>query len=163
MNNAHWHLLLNHIPVLGVWFALAAMLIGLVFRNVVMMRSSWVLLVVCALMTIPVYLTGDPAEEMVERLPGVSEQILDQHEDLGKPALISMLILGALALGSLAISWRNEKWVRPLAIPTIALTLLCGGLIVYTAYLGGQVRHSEIRSGTSINAPPKDKDKHGRD
>jgi uncharacterized membrane protein len=122
-----------------------------------MMRSSWVLLVVCALMTIPVYLTGEPAEETVEHLPGVSEQILDQHEDLGKPALIGMLILGALALGSLGVSWRNETRMRPLAIPTMALTVLCGGLIGYTAFLGGQVRHSEIRSGTSINAPPQDK------
>jgi uncharacterized membrane protein len=157
MNSAHWHLVLNHIPVLGVWFALAWMLTALILRNVVMMRSSWVLLVVCALMTIPVYLTGEPAEEAVEHLPGVSEQILDQHEDLGQPALVGMLILGALALGSLGVSWRNEKWVRPLGISSLFLTIVCGGLIGYTAFLGGQIRHSEIRSGTSINAPPRDK------
>jgi uncharacterized membrane protein len=155
-NSTHWHLLLNHIPVLGVWFALAAMVVAFAFRNIVMMRSSWVLLVLCALMTIPVYLTGEPAEDMVEKLPGVSTQILDQHEDIGKPALIGVLILGALALGSLAISWRNEKWVRPAAIPLMVFTVLCGGLLGYTAYLGGQVRHSEIRSTTSSTVPPID-------
>ncbi|MEO6906615.1 MAG: hypothetical protein ABI210_01875 [Abditibacteriaceae bacterium] len=95
MNNAHLHLLLNHFPVLGVWFALAAMAVAFALRNVVMMRSSWVLLVLCALMTIPVYLTGEPAEDMVERLPGVSKPILEQHEDVAKPAMIGMLILGA--------------------------------------------------------------------
>lgn len=157
MSSTHWHLILNHIPVLGVWFALAAMVVAFAFRNTLMMRSSWVLLVVCALMTIPVYLTGEPAEDVVERLPGVSEQILDQHEDLGKPAMIGMLILGALALGALGISWTSEKWVRPLAIPLMVTTVLCGGFLGYTAYLGGQIRHSEIRSGTSINAPPQDK------
>lgn len=156
MNSTHWHLLLNHIPILGVWFALAAMLVAFAFRNVVMMRSSWVLLVLCALMTIPVYLTGEPAEDMVERLPGVSEQILDQHEDIGKPAMIGMLILGALALGALAVSWRTEKWVRPLAIPLMVITVLSGGFLAYTAYLGGQIRHSEIRPANSISASPQD-------
>lgn len=156
MNSTHLHLLLNHIPVLGVWFALAAMVVAFAFRDVVMMRSSWVLLVFCALITIPVYLTGEPAEDMVEKLPGVSTQILEQHEDIGKPALIGMEILGLLALGSLAISWRNEKWVRPLGITSMLFTVLCGGVLAYTAYLGGQVRHSEIRSTTSTNAPPMD-------
>lgn len=157
MNSAHWHLLLNHIPVLGVWFALAAMLVGLTFRNVVMMRSSWVLLVVCALMTIPVYLTGEPAEDMVELLPGVSKPILEEHEDIGKTAYLCMGVLGVLALGSLVISWRKDKWLRPLVVVSLLFTTLCGGVLGYTAFLGGQIRHSEIRSGTSINAPPKDK------
>lgn len=154
MNNAHWHLLLNHIPVLGVWFALAWMLAALILRNAPMMRSSWVALIVCALAAIPVYLTGEPAEEIVEHLPGVSEAILDQHEDIGKIAFFGMEALGVLALGSLVVSWRNEKWLRPLAVTSLLFTALCGGVLGYTAYLGGQIRHSEIRDNASLIAPP---------
>jgi uncharacterized membrane protein len=154
MNNAHWHLLLNHVPVLGVWFALAWMLAALILRNAVMVRSSWVALIVCALAAIPVYLTGEPAEEIVEGLPGVSKAILEQHEDIGKIAFIGMEVLGALALGALAVSWRNEKWLRPLAVTLVLLTTLCGAVLGYTAYLGGQVRHSEIRPNASGVALP---------
>lgn len=154
MNNAHWHLLLNHIPVLGVWFALAWMLAALLLRNAPMVRSSWVALIVCAVAAIPVYLTGEPAEEVVEHLPGVSEAILEQHEDIAKVAFIGMEVLGVLALGALAASWRNEKWLRPLAVTSLVFTTLCGGVLGYTAYLGGQIRHSEIRSDTSGVAPP---------
>jgi uncharacterized membrane protein len=154
MSSTHWHLLLNHIPVLGVWFALAWMLAALILRNAAMMRSSWVALGVCALMAIPTYLTGEPAEETAERLPGVSKPILEQHEDIGKSAFIGMEVLGALALGSLAVSWRKDKWLPPLAVASLLLTTVCGGVLGYTAYLGGQVRHSEIRANASGVAPP---------
>jgi hypothetical protein len=142
---------------LGVWFALAWMLAALILRNAPMMRSSWVALVVCALAAIPVYLTGEPAEETVEHLPGVSKPILEQHEDIGKTAFIGMEVLGVLALGSLGVSWRNEKWLRPLAVTSLLFTALCGGGLGYTAYLGGQIRHSEIRSGSSGVAPPQER------
>lgn len=155
MSSTHWHLLLTHIPVLGVWFALAWMLAALILRNAPMTRSSWVALIVCALIAIPVYLTGEPAEETVEHLPGVSKPLLEQHEDIGKTAFIGMEILGVLALGALAVSWRKEKWLRPLGTASILLTALCGGVLGYTAYLGGQVRHSEIRSGSAAIALPQ--------
>ena len=111
-------------------------------------------MIVCALAAIPVYLTGEPAEEIVEHLPGVSEAILEQHEDIGKIAFIGMEVLGVLALGSLVVSWRKEKWLPPLAVTSLLFTAVCGGVLGYTAYLGGQVRHSEIRANASGVAPP---------
>jgi len=154
MHSAHWHLLLNHVPVLGIWFALAWMLAALILRNAVMVRSSWVALIVCALAAIPVYLTGEPAEEIVEHLPGVSKAILEQHEDIAQIAFFAMEVLGGLALGALAVSWRNEKWLRPLAVTSLLITTLCGAVLGYTAYLGGEIRHSEIRpNAPSVTLP----------
>ena len=43
MNPAHWHLMLNNVPVLGTAFGI----------------------VIIALLAIPAYLTGEPAEEIV--------------------------------------------------------------------------------------------------
>jgi hypothetical protein len=36
------------------------------------------------------YLTGEGAEETVENMPGISESIIEQHEDFAMYALISL-------------------------------------------------------------------------
>jgi len=163
MNSAHWHLLLNHIPVLGVWFGIAWLLAATALRNPQMIRGSWITFVVCAAVAIPVYLTGEPTEEIVEHLPAVAENIIEQHEGAGKIALIEIEILGTLSLLSLAITWRQEKRMRPLSFLSFGVALLCGGQMGYTANLGGQIRHSEIRNnGTVGNTRSSTKDQIGK-
>ena len=73
MNPAHWHLTLNHIPVLGMAFGLPLVSLALLRKSEELKRISLGFLIVIALLAIPVYLTGEPAEELVENLPGVSK------------------------------------------------------------------------------------------
>ena len=80
MNAAYVHLTLNHVPVLGVVFALPLLGFGLLRRNPALLRAGWVTLVAVALVAIPVYLSGEGAEEIVE--DGHADAILWHLEGL---------------------------------------------------------------------------------
>jgi hypothetical protein len=47
------------------------------------------------LIALPVYFTGEPADELVENLPGVAESLIDKHK---YAALFALLMAGAPAL-----------------------------------------------------------------
>src|SRR5947209_13256573 len=94
MSSIEIHLILNHIPILGVAFVSLYLLIATIFKNIFMQKVSlWILLGV-ALVTIGVYLSGLRAEAPIENLPNVSKALLQLHE---KVARISSLTIWAIA------------------------------------------------------------------
>ena len=102
--------MLNHIPVLGIAFGLALVSLALLRKSEELKRISLGFLIVIALLAIPAYLTGEPAEELVENLPGVSKSSIEQHEEAAQVAFAGVLIVGAAALGGL-IFFRRRKLV----------------------------------------------------
>ncbi|MBI5388542.1 MAG: hypothetical protein HZA90_28080 [Verrucomicrobia bacterium] len=146
MNAAHLHLLLNHLPVVGSLFAVGVIAIGLLFRREAATRVGLGLALVVALLAVPAYLTGEPAEDVAEKLPGVSKAVIEPHEEAAGLALGAVLIFGAAAAVVLLVG----RGGRPIRKAWLLLVLLCGlvsaGTLAYTALLGGQVRHTEIRS-----------------
>jgi hypothetical protein len=63
---AHLHLMLTHLPVIGVPFLLLLLSIGLARRSTDVVTVALVLTVGLAIITGGVYLTGEPAEEALE-------------------------------------------------------------------------------------------------
>ncbi len=57
-------------------------------------------MVLAALFIIPVYLTGEPAEDGIVGLPGVSKALIEQHAEAAELALGGLPGVGALALAS---------------------------------------------------------------
>lgn len=152
MNQAHLHLLLNHVPVIGAIFCLLLLLVALLRKSDELKRVSLGGLVLVSLLTIPAYLTGEPAEKVVEHLPGVSEALIESHEKAALVAFITLLATGIVALGGLI--WSRRRTALPGAVVTVALllTAVTVGLMAYTANLGGQIRHTEIRAGANSAA-----------
>jgi hypothetical protein len=147
MSGAHLHLILNHVPVLGAVFGLLLLSYGLIRRNDGVVRASLWTLVVVGIAGLAAYWTGEPAEEVVENLPGISEAILERHEEAAFLATIGGGIVGLIALAGLALH-RS----RPVAgAYSAVMLLLTGGLfgvMAWTGNLGGQIHHSEIRGGS---------------
>lgn len=148
MNPAHAHLMLNHFPVVGLLFLLPLLIYSLVRDHQEYYRLASLGMVLLAVVTVPVYLSGEGAEEMIERLPDftpATHSILERHEDIALFALIGMLLLGGLALLLLLIQkprpalFAKLRWLPALAA---APTLVA---LVTTANLGGQIMHPEIR------------------
>jgi beta-lactamase regulating signal transducer with metallopeptidase domain len=73
MNWAHIHLLLNHVPVLGTIFGLALLGYAVLKRSEALKRAALGVFVAVALLALPVYFTGEPAEEAVQSAAGVSK------------------------------------------------------------------------------------------
>jgi uncharacterized membrane protein len=146
MNPAHWHLMLNHVPVLGTAFGMALIAWALVRKSEELKRVSLGVFVIIALLAIPAYLTGEPAEEIVEHLPGVSEASIEEHEDAAKFAFAGVLVLGAAALGGLVIFRRGRPAPTWVAVVALVLSVIVFAMMVRTANLGGLIRHPELRS-----------------
>ena len=142
MNPAHLHLLLNHVPLWGAVFSLALVAGGLVRRDVSVMTAGKISLVLVGLATIPVYLTGDPAGDIVKKLPGVSRELIHTHDEAATFGLIATLVVGAFAL--LLLFKARERIGAHLGLLVVGLWAL--SVLVRVGYLGGQIQHAEIRS-----------------
>ena len=147
MNATHMHLLLNHIPLISAAVAILLLAVGVVKKSAELEKASLWIFVIAALITIPVYLTGEPAEGIVEHLPGVAEPIIEQHERAALFSLIAIEILGVVSLAALFASRRSTDLSKPFVAAVLGVSIIAGGLMAWTANLGGQIRHTEIRSG----------------
>lgn len=158
MNFAHLHLVLNHVPVIGIPIALLFLGFGLWTKNAATQRFSLFTLIGLAAVVLPVYLTGEPAEEAVEHLPGVIESLIESHEDGAKFSLILTLLAGATAFVALWFQKQEarRKWINLGVMGVAAVALLS---LLYTANMGGKIRHTELRggeSGQSMTESPRD-------
>jgi len=145
MNAAHFHLMINHFPVIGLVIGAAVLGAAMLRRSEELARVGAILLVFVALVTIPVYLTGEPAEEIVEHLPGASEQLLHSHEDVAVYAMILIELIGAAALVGL-VAYRNKSALPQWFVPGLfVLSLVAVALVGWTSYVGGQIMHPEAR------------------
>ena len=100
-----------------------------------------------ALLTIPVFLTGEEAEESVEHLAGVSENIIEEHEELAEKAIWLMGLLGVFSLASFYAIVKKLSFSRTVILITLLISLATLGLFAQVGNLGGQIRHTEIRDG----------------
>jgi uncharacterized membrane protein len=162
MSAAHWHLVLNHIPLLGILFGTALLAYGMWRRQEDVQIASLGLLVVAGLAIIAVYLTGEPAEEVVEGLAGVSHDAIEAHEHFAWYGLVAGIATGVVALGTLLYGTLRRRLVRWTVGLTLLLAVVSVGLIGYTANLGGKISHPELRGDTTIQSVPED-DHEGED
>ncbi len=140
--------MLNHVPVFGTIFGLGLLAFASWRNNDAMKKAALGALVIVALVAVPVYLTGEPAEDVVEALPGVSKAVLEQHESAAVAAFSGILALGIGAFAGLLLCRNGKPVPRWVAITMLLASVVVGGLMAWTAGLGGQVRHSEIRAST---------------
>lgn len=162
MNWAHLHLLSNHLPVIGTLFALGLLGWGVLRRNEAVQRIALGTFVIMALLALPAYFTGEPAEDIVEHAAGVGEAAIDAHEAAALVALIGVEIVGLLAL----IALYRAGGGRSLSVFTtravLVMALVAAGLLAWTANLGGRIRHAEIRAGAEQGVPVDSDDGDGR-
>jgi uncharacterized membrane protein len=151
MDAVHLHLMLNHVPVIGLGFVFLTLLVAWMRRDDVLFRLALGFGIVVALGALGARLTGSGAEEAVEKLPGVTETVIERHEDAANLATIVVGVLGIASLGGLWL-WRRTPVPRWFQLGLLALAVIGGGLMAYTANLGGQVRHTEIRAGAAQSA-----------
>ncbi|HEU4700056.1 MAG TPA: hypothetical protein VFS40_12815 [Gemmatimonadales bacterium] len=180
----HLHLMLNHLPLFGSVFILLVLLWAWVRRSREGMRLGLWLAVLLALATIPVYLTGEPAEDQLRAFdPSAPRRLMHEHEESGERGFIFVLVTGAVALVALWATRRREEHrtvpvagpdARPDAVavdavvvepspaaqgrgawPLVVMVCLIVAfyLFAYAALLGGQIRHPELRTPSSVVPP----------
>lgn len=149
MSTTHLHLLLNHFPVTGTLIGSGLLLWGIIKKQLNIKAAASTVLAIMSILAIPVYLTGEPAEDAIENLPGVSEAMIELHENAAIIATWLMGITGLTSLMSLIFAWQKRKSANTFFIIAFVLSAVCFAAMARAAYYGGQILHSEIRYGNS--------------
>lgn len=144
LNAAHLHLLLNHVPILGAVAAALLLTLALFVRRQVLTKAALWFLAVGGIVAVPVYFSGEEAEDIVEEL-GAAHAVIESHEEAALLTLIALGVLGLLAVGFLW--WTSHQYEVPRWVTGTMWILATIGAVLAarTAYLGGQIRHTEIR------------------
>ncbi|MCP4460550.1 MAG: hypothetical protein GY816_21390 [Cytophagales bacterium] len=150
MDATHIHLAITHFPIVGTIIGAGILAYGLYTENESINKVALVTLILMALLTIPVFLTGESAEETVEHLAGVSENIVEEHEELAEKAIWLMGALGVLSLISFYAISKKLSISKRLVLLTLITALASFGLFAKVGNLGGQIRHSEIRKNNDF-------------
>jgi hypothetical protein len=147
MNGAHLHLIVTHLPVLGTAFGTLLLGFGLFRGSRVIQQLALGVLVLAGVTAGAAYLTGEGAEEVIERALGARKPYLDRHEEAGLVGLVAAGIAGGMALVVLVSGWRGRPLSKGLALLNFVLAVAASGTLAWVANLGGQIGHPEIRSG----------------
>jgi uncharacterized membrane protein len=152
MNLAHVHLLLNHFPTIGFGMALGLFLVGLIGKNEELKRASLVIFFLIAAITIPTYMSGNAAEELLRNRTDVSHNIIQAHEDaalLGFAVIELVGFVAWLGIWQFRLINRVPGWN---AAAILLLSVVAFGLIARAANIGGQIRHPEIAASQESTA-----------
>ncbi len=146
----HLHLIINHVPVIGSMFAMVVLAVGVLSGKVNVLKIALWSFVAVGLAAAAAYLTGEPAEHAIEGLYGVSETMLEAHEDLAMWALLLAGATGLVAVVGL-LRYRLKKSVSSSLLILLIITgILTSAVMGWTALEGGKIRRPELRETASI-------------
>lgn len=152
MNAAHIHLVLNHLPLMTIPSALIFYLFSIFKKNEVFKKFSLFILILTAASVIPVFLTGEPAEEVAESLTGVSKSLIHNHEESAELALIFTLFAGVASFVALVLAEKFLIIKKHGERLVIISALLAIGTLIYAANMGGKIRHPELNIGNTLSS-----------
>ncbi len=149
MDLTHIHLLLNHFPIAGTLIGGGVMLWGMAQNQKTTREIAAAIIVAMTIMAVPVYWTGEPAEERLENIPGISETAVEEHEEAAELAIRVMAAAGIASLAALLRQYRSSSSVH-FGLVTV-LTLLAFAAMARVGYLGGQIRHTELQQDQPLS------------
>lgn len=148
MSQVHLHLLITHLPVFGSILGALVLGYGLWTKSNQTKSAAYFLFIVSVIGSSIAYLTGEGAEEAVEKIQGVSENVIKLHANSAMYALISLIVLGVASIFALVETRLKTSLIKSTATLTLLISLISFGLVVRAGYLGGQIRHTEISTVT---------------
>ncbi|MEZ4884551.1 MAG: hypothetical protein R3E32_07495 [Chitinophagales bacterium] len=145
MNGAHWHLVLNHLPIIIPMVGLLVMIGGLLIKSEILKRAAYSIFILGAITAIAAFSTGEGAEEVIEGIQGIDERYIKVHEEIAEVFSIILYVLGAISLIGLWANWKGKSFSNSIVFVTIALSLVGLFYAKQTGTTGGEIRHTEIR------------------
>lgn len=152
MNGAHWHLVVNHLPIIFPIVGVIIMITGLISKSEAVKRTAFMIFIFGALAAIAAMNTGEGAEDVVEKINGVTENFIEIHEETAETFAILSYILCGISLLGLWASFKQKSFSSIISIATLIFAFVVLFIAKQTGTTGGEIRHTEIRNGNSIPA-----------
>jgi uncharacterized membrane protein len=147
---SHLHILVSVFPSFGLVFVLGFYITGFRTDNDGVRRTCLALFGILALLSVPIYFSGDGAMAMLAKNPRFSKEMMNTHYGWGMPALLVLVMTGIVAWVEL---WRSHRARRASNDPFhlvsgLAIIALC--LTVVAGEVGLEINHRELQSATVI-------------
>ena len=148
MIETHLHLLITHLPIFGSILGGIVLAYGLWTKSNQTKIAAYILLIISSLGAVIAYVTGEEAEEFVEKIQGFSKDAIEEHAEFAIFALSALVVLGLVSVVGLFLALKQSPIIRTVSFVTLFISLFSFGLIARTGYLGGKIRHTELNSAT---------------
>lgn len=150
MNDAHFHLVVNHLPIVGILIGFLALLGAYALKSPQGKTIALGIFIFTALTAIAAFYTGKGAEGIVEKLPGVSETFIHRHEQQAELFLKMALLLGVTSIITLFLQFKRPLLAKYGLILVLLLSLVSLVLSKSVGTSGGEITHIEIRGDNKV-------------
>lgn len=151
LNPAHWHLIVNHLPITGSIIAVLVLFYGMVCKSEAVIKTAYGLFALMAVFAVIASQTGEKAERFVRDAKLAEKAIIEPHVQASNIAQWDMIAVGVVALA--ALFFNRLKTLRAMPLIVFILALTASGLMVWAGLLGGEIMHKEIRTNDSPVLP----------
>lgn len=144
MNAAHFHLVINHFPVVLVLASAAIGIHGLLRKSKEVQNIALSLSVVASLATLATYFSGEPAADFLENAAIVNDTHIEEHEEAADKAVIVTTVSGLAAAAAFFLASRKSPMANRAYIAATGLTIASSAILGWTGAKGGVIRHPEV-------------------
>jgi uncharacterized membrane protein len=143
MNDAHLHLLINHFPIVGLFFGIGILIFGILKKSPLLINTAYVIFLFCTIMGKASMFTGEKAEEIVENI-GVTHEIIHEHEEHAESFMKILYLLGIASIIGLYVNFKRHP--KALIMSYLVLVICLVALIMSKSVgtSGGEIMHKEI-------------------
>jgi hypothetical protein len=144
---AHFHLVVNDIPILGFFFASVFLIASISTKG----RDSWaraalLTLIISFIGMILAFFSGDPALKVIDGQPQTSARALTQHHVRGLVAVGFVLVTIAIAIvAQVKARKAGGSYPRNLLILLLVASILSAAALAWTGQAGGRINHPELQ------------------
>ncbi len=166
MNPAHAHLLVNHIPIIGLFFGVLILLSGFLMRSTITRRVAIFILLISGIGAVIADKTGENAEhhlgdsiqtpklclekcacspEKQQESKEKLHHLIHEHEEKAEKFMPFMFGVVVLSLLALFFEWKKKRIGSIFSVLLLVLSLLSLYLAKEVGNSGGEIMHPEIR------------------
>lgn len=163
MTPEHAHLVLVHLPIVGLLAAAVPLAWGVLRTDRTATALGLALAALFALATPLVVASGDGAEDRLEHGQGplaldpAGQRWLEVHEERAEAGAVVLYVAAGLLAASLGVlgKMRHPALPRGLGAGGLAVCALSFATLAWVAEAGGKIRHPELREGSSVASTPR--------
>lgn len=145
MNDAHFHLAVNHLPIIISGIAALILVGGFIFRSEIVKRTAYFIFILGAISTFLAMNSGEGAEHIVEKM-GADHHLIHEHEKAAEFFAWISHALGLLSIFGLWANWKHKRYSNMVAFATLAVSIFALYQARVTGTTGGEIMHTEIRA-----------------
>jgi len=153
MDELQLHLLVNHIPVIGLPIGLLLAIGGVIFKWDHVRKAGVVVYLACGLAVFAANFTGEGAEDIVEdNVSWVDHKQIHEHEEASETAMTLSGIAMALALVHL-FNWPGNPAFRNIIMTAFLVVGIAASIMIgLAAHEGGKIMRPHLGSSGAMPA-----------